>query len=80
MASTGSRTLPGMDADELLGIAEIAAAFGVERNSAWRWSRRPEFPEPVARLSAGPVYRRGDVERWHREGRPRPGRPPRASE
>jgi predicted DNA-binding transcriptional regulator AlpA len=58
---------------DLLGVAEIAAMFEVETNTAWRWSQRDDFPEPVARLASGPVWRRRDLERWKR---PQPGRPP----
>ena len=29
--------------EELVGLAEIAAMFGVARNSAWRWSRLEGF-------------------------------------
>jgi predicted DNA-binding transcriptional regulator AlpA len=61
--------------EDLLGIAEIAAAFGVQRNSAWRWSRRDDFPDPVARLSSGPIYRRRDIKRWYAQHNPQGGRP-----
>jgi predicted DNA-binding transcriptional regulator AlpA len=63
--------------DELLGVTEIAQLFEVANNTAWRWSKRQSFPEPAARLSAGPVWRRADVEAWGKEYLPlRTGRPP----
>jgi predicted DNA-binding transcriptional regulator AlpA len=64
---------------DVVGVAEIAKLFGVARNTAWRWAQRDGFPEP-ARLAAGPVWRRRDVERWAErelplpEGRPSKGR------
>jgi predicted DNA-binding transcriptional regulator AlpA len=62
--------------DELVGVTEIAALFGVAQNTAWRWSRDEGFPDPTARLASGPIWQRADVERWHRERVPRPtGRP-----
>ena len=86
-ASTGLTACRGTVAGEmalqgqLLGLAEIAEKFGVERNTAWRWSKRSDFPEPAARLSAGPVWQLADVEAWGTEKRPNPagGRPPKHS-
>jgi predicted DNA-binding transcriptional regulator AlpA len=66
-----------MSPDDLLGVAEIAAAHGVQRNSAWRWTQRPDFPAPAARLASGPVWRRAAVEKWAKANLPlRQGRPP----
>ncbi|MGH3040715.1 MAG: helix-turn-helix transcriptional regulator [Gaiellaceae bacterium] len=66
---------------ELVGLTEIAEAFGVRRNSAWRWSKRPDFPPPAARLSHGPVWRRRDVDAWAKKTLPLPtGRPRTRSE
>ncbi len=63
--------------NELVGLTEIAQEYGVQRNSAWRWSRRPDFPAPAARLAHGPVWHRADVERWAKATLPLPtGRPP----
>jgi predicted DNA-binding transcriptional regulator AlpA len=66
--------------DDLVGVADIAERCGVAKNSAWRWSRRPDFPEPIGRVSGRvPVWRWADVERWAKanlplaEGRPRKG-------
>jgi predicted DNA-binding transcriptional regulator AlpA len=64
-------------AEELVGLSEIAKLHQVARNSAWRWSRRPGFPEPVARLATGPIWRRAEIEAWAskhlplQSGRPR---------
>jgi hypothetical protein len=66
------------DMSDLVGVAEIAGLGGVERNSAWRWTRRDDFPAPAQRLAAGPLWRRKVVEKWLVEKRPNPrgGRPP----
>jgi predicted DNA-binding transcriptional regulator AlpA len=46
---------------------EIGDLLGVSRQRADQLSRLEEFPEPVAVLSAGRVWRRADVEAWARE-------------
>lgn len=61
---------------ELVGVAEIAQLGEVERNSAWRWTERPDFPAPAQTLAAGRLWNRSDVEKWLAEHRPKPGRPP----
>jgi len=47
-----------------VGVTEIAEAYGVAVNSAWRWTRRDDFPAPTARLARGPLWRRADVDKW----------------
>ena len=41
--------------DVLAGIAEIAELFGVTKQTALKYTRRPDFPKPLDRLAAGPV-------------------------
>ena len=61
----------------LAGIAEIAELFGVSRHAAVRYTKRADFPEPLDRLAAGPVWLRKDVEKWGKNTLPlAPGRPP----
>jgi predicted DNA-binding transcriptional regulator AlpA len=62
---------------DLLGLGEIAELYGVRKNSAWRWSRRDDFPAPALRISGRiPAWRRADVERWAQAHLPLPtGRP-----
>lgn len=55
-----------MDLD-LVGVAEVAALLGVTRTRIGQLSKTPDFPTPVARLAAGPVWRREDIELWARE-------------
>jgi hypothetical protein len=52
--------------DELVGAAEIAQRMGVGKSTVvhdWR-RRHPEFPEPVASLTAGLVWAWPDVVAW----------------
>lgn len=67
-----------MAADKLAGVAEIVELLGVSKQTVINYTKRDDFPEPVDRLAAGPVWRRIDVERWARKYRPtiKPGRPP----
>lgn len=60
----------------LVGVSEIADMLGVSRQRVSVLSRSEDFPEPVARLAAGPVWRAEDLstfaDGWHRQpGRPR---------
>jgi prophage regulatory protein len=69
----------GVRPDEVVGLSEIAELYGVARHTAWRYSRRPDFPEPLARLGAGNIWRRTDVEAWRKANLPlKPGRPRKA--
>jgi hypothetical protein len=59
----------------LLGVAELAERLEVSRQRAWTITGRPDFPDPVARLRATPVWTAGSVRRfldaWPRKtGRP----------
>lgn len=50
---------------DLVGVAEIAQMIGVTRQRVHELSRADlEFPEPVAELSAGRIWRKTDVESW----------------
>jgi chromosome partitioning protein len=53
--------------DDLLGINEIAELAGVSRQAVANWRTRfPDFPQPVAKLRAGPVFRVRQVQGWLR--------------
>jgi predicted DNA-binding transcriptional regulator AlpA len=58
--------------DDLVGLAEVAALLSTSRTQASRWTRRPDFPEPLARLRATPVWRADDVKAWAEEKKPVP--------
>lgn len=49
---------------KLAGLAEIAGLAGVSRTRAGQLSNHPDFPEPVARLAMGPVWREADVQQF----------------
>ena len=60
----------------LAGLAEVAELLGVNKRSASRYTRRADFPEPLARLSSGPIWNAAEVEVWGAEHGPfRRGRP-----
>jgi hypothetical protein len=62
--------------DVLVGVSEIAEIFAVSKNTALKYTRRPDFPRMLDRLSTGPVWSRPDVDAWGRQHLPLPtGRP-----
>lgn len=56
----------------MVAVAEIAAHFGVSTQRVYQWIARPDFPQPIAHLSVGRIWRAADVREWARR---RPGRP-----
>jgi hypothetical protein len=50
----------------LAGVAEAAAILGWDRRRVITYVDRGSFPEPVARLASGRVWRREDVEAFAR--------------
>lgn len=64
------RRAAGVDADaliievvpELLGVAEAARLLGWDRRRIVTYVDRGAFPEPVAHLASGRVWRRSDIE------------------
>lgn len=66
MVKTGSTVKPVTD--HLLGNKEAAALLGVSKQRlAQLLDSHGDFPEPVARLAATPVWARADVEAWARK-------------
>ena len=55
------------DVGEFVGTAEIGDLFGVSRQRVYQLTSSPDFPEPVARLKAGAIWRTADVVRWAEE-------------
>jgi chromosome partitioning protein len=54
--------------DELVGINEIAEIARVSRQAVANWrSRSTDFPQPIAVLASGPVFRRSRVRAWLRK-------------
>lgn len=66
-----------MKPQDLAGFAEVAGMLRVPRRTAARYVKRPDFPAPFVRLASGPIWLRGDVQKWAKghlplaEGRPR---------
>ena len=59
---------------DLVGVAEIADMLGVTRQRVHQLMQAPDFPNPVAELSAGRIWNRDEVEAWARStGRLPPG-------
>jgi predicted DNA-binding transcriptional regulator AlpA len=70
-----------MDAPRLAGLAEVAEILEVSKWSALHYSKRDDFPEPLARLASGPVWDAAEIAAWGAEHGPfRPGRPTKRSE
>lgn len=64
-------------AGRLAGVAEVAELLGVTKQTALKYAARDDFPAPLDRLAAGPVWRRNHVETWAKRHLPFPtGRPP----
>jgi uncharacterized protein YuzE len=52
--------------EDLIGVTEIAEYLGKHKqNVAQHYTRRPDFPNPVAELPTGRYWRRADVQRWY---------------
>jgi predicted DNA-binding transcriptional regulator AlpA len=55
------------DEDEpgpLVGLAEAADLLGVTKRTATDYTKRGDFPAPVQRLAATPVWKRAEVAAW----------------
>jgi len=64
---------PSMPA--LGSVHEFAELLGVSRARASEITRLPDFPQPITRLAAGPVWLRTLLEAWARTHDRKPGRP-----
>lgn len=56
---------------ELAGVAEAAAIMGWDKRRVVTYLDRNRFPEPLAALASGRVWRRQDVEAFAEEWRAR---------
>lgn len=71
--------LPIVPQGEFVGLSEVAEVLHVSKRTALRYSQRGDFPDPVDRLAAGPIWRRTEVAEWGSDYLPLPpGRPKRA--
>ena len=47
-----------------LSAEEVAARFGVSKDSIWRWRREGDFPRPVKLGGRTTRWRLSDIEEW----------------
>jgi hypothetical protein len=50
--------------EDLVGVAEVAELLSVSRQRVSQLAATPGFPDPVARLAAGPIWERDDIIGW----------------
>jgi hypothetical protein len=50
--------------DRLFGLHEIAEHYAISRQLAAKWTRRSDFPAPVAELAMGKVWDLDAVIAW----------------
>lgn len=63
------------DIPEMVGVAEIQEILGINtRQQVGQLAQRKDFPEPVAELKAGRIWRRSDVNEFRKRWRRTPGR------
>jgi hypothetical protein len=67
-------TLVVREIPDLVGVSEAAAILGWDRRRVATYVSRGAFPEALARLASGRVWRREDVEAFANERRRRGGR------
>lgn len=48
----------------MVGVAEIAGMFGVDRHRVYELTLFQDWPEPLARMATGSVWRTADIRRW----------------
>lgn len=54
----------GMAKAQIVGVAEVATALGVEANTVQVWRHRGVLPPPDWTLAMGPVWRWSTIKRW----------------
>jgi hypothetical protein len=59
---------------DLVGVSEAATILGWDRRRVITYVDRGAFPEPIASLASGRVWRRDDVESFARDRVRRKGR------
>lgn len=52
---------------ELMGTIEIAKILGITKQRVNQLALTDDFPKPLAKLSAGRIWDRADVEKWAAE-------------
>jgi predicted DNA-binding transcriptional regulator AlpA len=54
-----------VDVGNIVGLAEIAERTGSTPHAVWNWTKRYEFPKPIATVSGRPVYDWSEVDEWN---------------
>ena len=65
----GRRRLTVVETPRLVGVAEAAAILGWDKRRIFTYLSRGSFPEPLAALDSGRVWRRSDIEAYVRARR-----------
>jgi chromosome partitioning protein len=56
-----------VESEDLVGINEIAVMAKVSKQAVANWrARATDFPQPIANLASGPIFRRSHVKAWLR--------------
>jgi hypothetical protein len=63
------------DPESYLGVTEVAQELGVSRQRVAELRTMRDFPEPVAHLAAGPIWRSSTLRRFVEDWERKPGRP-----
>jgi predicted DNA-binding transcriptional regulator AlpA len=71
-SAAGGATLTIEVEPRLVGVAEAAAILGWDKRRIFTYLGRGAFPEPLAILASGRVWRRDDVEAFARTRTRRP--------
>lgn len=51
-------------ADTFLSVAQLAARFGVNPSTIWRWVQAGSFPKPVSLSPGCTRWRLAEIEAW----------------
>lgn len=57
-------------AEDLVGLAEAAEILGWDRRRVSVYISRGKFPEPIARVAAGPLWTRRQIEEYKKQYAP----------
>jgi predicted DNA-binding transcriptional regulator AlpA len=60
----GRKPLTVVEVPPLAGVAEAAALLGWDKRRIFTYLSRGSFPEPIAALASGRVWRRSDIEAY----------------
>ena len=52
--------------ENIVGLSEVASRCGSTPHAVWNWTQRPDFPEPITRVSNKPVWNWLDIDKWNK--------------